>query len=479
MFYSLKLRKQVPEGWFSGNIAAKDSGARDRGGYAFNAILQDLIAGDGEACCDFGSILKYARAGHGGAYCDSRWWYSWPHYSLRPSQVRTMQLSVGIIRELKNYWFCYYFDDQRLEGTRCSRHWKLPKGTLSSDFRVCLSLIIEFQVGSSVSGVTSENEFPDANEGYESRCVRRKELLETLESELPHGTIRYSSKVVSIEGRGYHKLLHLADGSTLKAKVLISCDGVNSLVAKWLGLHKPVYSGRSAVRGFVGYPDGHGFQPRIHFHFGGGVRYGYIPFDDKCLYWFCTYGSSLQHDEEMQENPAKMKQFVLNKISQLPQQAAAVVEMTELDSISCSPLKLRLPWNLLLGNISKGNVCVAGDALHPITPDIGQGGCSALEEGVVLARCLAEALLKKPRNEIKNEEEEYGRIKKGLEKFAKERRWRSFNLISAAYVVGFIQERDGKVMRFLREKFRSRFTASIVWKMADFHCGELNISGSN
>ncbi|KAE9445485.1 hypothetical protein C3L33_22618, partial [Rhododendron williamsianum] len=161
-----------------------------------------------------------------------------------------------------------------------------------------------------------------------------------------------------------------------------------------------------------------------------------------------------------------MKQFVLSKISQLPQQAAGVVEMTKLDSISCSPLKLRLPWNLLFENISKGNVCVAGDALHPMTPDTGQGGCSALEDGVVLARCLGEALLQKPRNKIQNEEE-YARIQKGLEKFAKERRWRSFSLISAAYVLGFIQERDGKVLRFLREKFLSRFTVSSVWKMAD------------
>ncbi|XP_058219892.1 monooxygenase 2-like isoform X2 [Rhododendron vialii] len=350
---------------------------------------------------------------------------------------------------------------------------------IGNSLREHYPLITRLQVTSSVSGVTSEIEPPDKQGGYEGRCVRRKELLETLERELPHGTIRYSSKVVSIEDMGYHKLLHLVDGSTLKTKVLIGCDGVNSSVAKWLGLQKPVYSGRSAMRGFVQYPDGHGFQPRFHVYFEGGIRYGYLPCDDKCLYWFCTFNSSLQHDEDMQENPAKMKQFVLSKISHLPQRAAAVVELTELDSISCAPLKLRLPWNLLLGNISKGNVCVAGDALHPMTPDIGQGGCSALEDSVVLARCLAEALLKKPRNVIQNEEEEYVRIEKGLEKFAKERRWRSFSLISAAYVVGFIQETDGKVMRFLREKFLSRFTASSVWKMADFHCGELNISGSD
>ena len=30
-----------------------------------------------------------------------------------------------------------------------------------------------------------------------------------------------------------------------------------------------------------------------------------------------------------------------------------------------------------------------GDAAHPLTPNLGQGGCMAIEDAAVLARCLA------------------------------------------------------------------------------------------
>jgi 2-polyprenyl-6-methoxyphenol hydroxylase-like FAD-dependent oxidoreductase len=51
------------------------------------------------------------------------------------------------------------------------------------------------------------------------RCVRRDLLLQALEEELPRGTIRYSSRIVSIEDDGGGKVLHLADGSVIRAKV--------------------------------------------------------------------------------------------------------------------------------------------------------------------------------------------------------------------------------------------------------------------
>ncbi|KAF6142053.1 hypothetical protein GIB67_000225 [Kingdonia uniflora] len=61
-----------------------------------------------------------------------------------------------------------------------------------------------------------------------------------------------------------------------------------------------------------------------------------------------------------------------------------------------------------------------GDALHPMTPDIGQGACSALEDGIILARCLAEALCRIPSDsEDVGIEEESRRIKKGLRSLVK------------------------------------------------------------
>jgi 2-polyprenyl-6-methoxyphenol hydroxylase-like FAD-dependent oxidoreductase len=35
-------------------------------------------------------------------------------------------------------------------------------------------------------------------------------------------------------------------------------------------------------------------------------------------------------------------------------------------------------------------VTLLGDAAHPMTPNLGQGACQAIEDAVVLARCLGE-----------------------------------------------------------------------------------------
>lgn len=169
----------------------------------------------------------------------------------------------------------------------------------------------------------------------------------------------------------------------------------------------------------------------------------------------------------------ELKQFVMSNIDMVPQSIRSVVENTELDCLITSPMVFRKPWELLWGNICRGGVTVAGDALHPMTPDIGQGACSSLEDSVTLSRCIGEALS----GRSVEEEEEGERVRKALEKYANERRWRSFDLITSGLLVGWILQKDGWLMSFLRDKLLSKFVVKkIVKRAADFDPGTLYTS---
>lgn len=77
-------------------------------------------------------------------------------------------------------------------------------------------------------------------------------------------------------------------------QVLIGCDGVNSVVSKFLGFSNPSFTARSAIRGIVNFENGHGFDVRIMHFFGKGVRFGVVPTNDHSLYWGLTFNPSSQ-----------------------------------------------------------------------------------------------------------------------------------------------------------------------------------------
>ncbi|XP_078158879.1 monooxygenase 2-like [Carex rostrata] len=149
------------------------------------------------------------------------------------------------------------------------------------------------------TGATLEFDFGGTKDREDTavRTVHRKALLQALAEELPPDTIRFSSKLISInsetlEDSSTATFLHLEDGTVIKAKVVIGCDGVHSAVAHWLGLSKTMKAGRSAVRGLSSYPEGHGFKMQVRQFIKGGVRAGFIPLNSKCVYWFLTEKSS-------------------------------------------------------------------------------------------------------------------------------------------------------------------------------------------
>ncbi|XP_057841135.1 monooxygenase 1 isoform X2 [Cryptomeria japonica] len=130
----------------------------------------------------------------------------------------------------------------------------------------------------------------------ELRFVKRALLLETLASVLPPEAIKFNCKVVDVRQFPRSKLMweiELEDGSIIRAKGVIACDGVNSLLAESvLGLPRATSSAQCAVRGLSSYPEGHPFPPTRQLHMAEGFLMGIIPVTEKEVYWFISSAST-------------------------------------------------------------------------------------------------------------------------------------------------------------------------------------------
>ncbi|KAL3564761.1 hypothetical protein D5086_032807 [Populus alba] len=224
------------------------------------------------------------------------------------------------------------------------------------------------------------------------RTLHRKVLLEALAEELAADSIRFSSRLAAIQsleqgGDASMAVVHLEDGTTIKSKVLIGCDGVHSVVARWLGLAELVHSGRSA-------------------------------------------GTLLVFSQS------------------------------------------RPPWGIIFGKLSKGNVTVAGDAMHPMTPDLGNGGGASLEDAVVLGRHIGNSIINNGGLIVP------GDMAKAIDDYVKERRWRAAMLVTASYLSGRMQQGDKWWIKFLRDRAFYKYFFSWLARLAVvYDCGKLpNIS---
>ncbi|XP_062105827.1 monooxygenase 2-like isoform X2 [Humulus lupulus] len=313
---------------------------------------------------------------------------------------------------------------------------------------------------------------PFQSDGNEPRAVHRKALLEALADELPIEFIRFSSKITAIEtqeqGDSSIVVVHMEDETFIKAKVLIGCDGVHSIVASWLGLAGLVHSGRSAVRGMAVFSKGHGLKQEVQQFVGAGKRAGFIPITNTDIYWFIT-SASPNNEAYLGGDPEAILREVLEKYANdLPELFQDIIKQSDLSTLTWAPLMFRKPWKLAFGNLCKKNITVAGDAMHPMTPDLGQGGCSALEDAVVLGRhigaCIAENGGLLPREMIK-----------ALSNYAEERRWRATWLIISSFLSGWVQH-GGSMwgLKFFRDTIFYKFVFPKIASVMCYDCGKLS-----
>lgn len=208
------------------------------------------------------------------------------------------------------------------------------------------------------------------------RATLQKALLEALGPEGVH---------TGCEGAGYEErpdsvTLVLRDGRRVEGSVLVGADGLHSRVREQLlGDGEPRYAGYTAWRAVT--PEG--FAPRpagSSETWGCGHRFGIVPIEHGRVYWYATSNAPPGgHDE-----PGALRKSLLRVFGGWHAPIRELIEATPEAAILRTDVLHRPPCR----RWGRGRVTLLGDAAHPLTPNLGQGACLAIEDGVVLADCL-------------------------------------------------------------------------------------------
>ena len=194
-------------------------------------------------------------------------------------------------------------------------------------------------------------------------------------------------KLVSIEQDAEAVVLNFETGSPTKAELLIGADGVHSVVRGTIGQPDEArYTGILAWRGLVSaqaLPE-RLRQPIGVNWIGPGGHVVVYPLRGGALFNFVAFVENADPIDESWSRRGAIAECLKDFAGWDPD-VIAMIERLE------DPHKWSLYGRPPFRGWSKGRTCLVGDACHPTLPFLAQGACMAIEDGMILARCLVEA----------------------------------------------------------------------------------------
>ena len=207
---------------------------------------------------------------------------------------------------------------------------------------------------------------------FPSVALHRADLQHILLQALPETSIHLGHSLVSYELRDCHVITKFTNGNSIESDFLIAADGVHSRVrAEFIKDGDPIERGYTIWRGISpailsAIPPGTALEL-----YGRGKRFGIGPIGLGRTGWWATVNNN--HADDLSQSFAGWYRPVLELIETTP--PSSILKTGAFD---------RLP----VRNWGEGHMTMLGDAIHPTTPNLGQGGCLAMEDAVVLARCF-------------------------------------------------------------------------------------------
>jgi 2-polyprenyl-6-methoxyphenol hydroxylase-like FAD-dependent oxidoreductase len=268
-------------------------------------------------------------------------------------------------------------------------------------------------------------------------CTRRSDLLDALISAVPQECIALGREFESFAEQKTGVRVRFSGGVSAEHDFLIGADGIRSRVrSQLLGVSEPVWRGYTVWRGLARLP---GAVPNSSNSetWGRGKRFGILNTGLDRFTWYATANTDPGHSDSPEGRRHELLGMFADWHEPIPRLIAATDESAILKNgaYDLAPLKR---WG-------RERVMLLGDAAHPCTPNLGLGGCMALEDALVLARSFS----KEPTPEL------------ALRRYESLRRRRTRHVQQRSLLMGNIGQWENRLIAGGRELLTSMLPALI------------------
>ena len=274
---------------------------------------------------------------------------------------------------------------------------------------------------------------------YPVICIHRADLhgilLKNIEANLYND---FSLKNIAHLDNG-QITIQFENGENKVFDAVIGADGIHSEVRKHIiNDGEPIFRGYNIWRGVVktNFEIGYGSET-----YGIGKRGGIVPIKDGVYGWWATSNEAYMQDDSPEGTKDKLKRLFGDWHYPIPDLMNNTEVILKNSLIDRKPHK---GW-------SKGNAILIGDAAHPTTPNLGQGGCMAIEGAYVLAKSI----------------QKYGLTKKAFDRYEELQFPRSENIVNASLKLGKMGQITNPLLIRLRNFAFKVMPSSVAMKMID------------
>jgi len=203
--------------------------------------------------------------------------------------------------------------------------------------------------------------------------LTRSALVGILAGRLPHRALRVNTPVESVDP-ATGRVVVAGTAEAFEADLVVAADGIRSRIRSALfpGHPAPVYAGVTSWRAIVPLPGVTGASET----WGRGLIFGVMPLAGGQVYCYATatVPPGLRAADERDE--------LLRLFGRWHDPIPALLEAADPAAVLRHDIhSLDVP----LPALHRGRIALLGDAAHPMTPNLGQGACQAMEDAVVLA----------------------------------------------------------------------------------------------